>query len=211
MGIIASDKGGTDFSHVPQGTHVAVCNMVVDLGHQKTTYLGADTVKHQCYIRWEIPAERVEWVTKEGEPREGPMSIGKTYTLSLSEKANLRKDLEAWRGRNFTDEELRGFDLLKVLGAPCMLTVTHAEKQGKTYANVKGLAGIPKGVTKPEGAENEFLWYSDDDRQHFSKLPKWLQDKIGGAVDPSVEPAHQAGDPGPMSTRDYDLDDEIPF
>ncbi len=208
MGVMAKDTGGGDFSLVPQGTHIAVCNMVVDLGLQKTTYLGQETIKHQCYIRWEIPDERVEWTTKEGEPKEGPMSIGKTYTLSLSEKANLRKDLEAWRGKNFTDDELKGFDLLKLLGVPCMLTVTHADKQGKIYANIKGISGIPKAMPRPDKTENDLMWYADDDRQHFSKLPKWIQEKLSSQADPHEPPPPENGDPGPSVD---DLNDDIPF
>ena len=37
--------------------------------------------------------------------------LRKDYKNSLHEKAGLRKDLEAWRGRRFTDAELAGFDL----------------------------------------------------------------------------------------------------
>ncbi|GEM_PF-4521665 len=48
----------------------------------------------------------------------------------------LRRDLENWRGRPFTREELRGFDLFKVLGTACQLMVTHTSQGEETYANV---------------------------------------------------------------------------
>ena len=40
-----------------------------------------------------------------------------------------------------------GFDLVNILGKPCMVTVAHNEK-GK--AKVIGVSGLPKGVTCPE-------------------------------------------------------------
>lgn len=220
MTIMAKDTGNSgDFMPVPQGTHMAICNAVVDVGLQNTTYLNVATVKHQVYVRWELLNERIGWKDKEGRDHEGPMSIGKTYTLSLSEKANLRKDLEAWRGQAFSPDELHGFDITKLLGVPCQVTVTHREKELKTYANVTGVAGWPKGLDKPKGAENPLIIYSNDDTKEFQNLPQWLQDKIAAQVRPEPMAAGGEGDygrapdglphdPGPAGAE---LDDEIPF
>lgn len=216
MGLIAKDTGGgEDFTPVPQGTHIAVCNMVADLGLQETTFNGEAKVKHQCFVRWELPYERVEYTDQSGAKQEGPMMIGKVYTLSLSEKANLRKDLEAWRGKSFTPPELEGFDLFNLLGVGCQVTVTHREKGGKVYANVTGIAGWPKGMEKPGTTENALLKYSEDDRADFEKLPEWLRKKISEAK-PADHSTQQDGDPGADDPGDYgspggDLDDEIPF
>ena len=53
VSAVAKDTGGGgDFKKVPPGTHTAVCNMVVNLGDQPTTYQGQDTgLKPQVYIR----------------------------------------------------------------------------------------------------------------------------------------------------------------
>ena len=40
--------------------------------------------------------------------------VARVYTLCLHERAALRKDLESWRGRKFTEQELDGFDLEKL-------------------------------------------------------------------------------------------------
>jgi hypothetical protein len=48
-----------------------------------------------------------------------PFAMFKNYTLSWSEKANLRLDLQSWRGKPFTQEEMRRFDLETILGAWC--------------------------------------------------------------------------------------------
>ena len=62
----------------------------------------------------------------------------------MNEKANLRKHLEGWRGKNFTDAEAEDFDLASVLGKPCMLIVSESENGGKTYSNIASVGPMPK-------------------------------------------------------------------
>lgn len=202
MAIMATDTGGGgDFSPMPSGNHVAVCNQVIDLGKQRIEYNGEAKVQHKVWIRWETPNERFEWEDRDGKPQEGPRIIGKMYTLSLHENATLRGDLENWRGKRFTADELQGFDVSKLLGAPCMVNVTHADKNGKTYANVTGLGRLPKGMDAP-GAELGLVLH-DDEHNVYDDLPEWLQKKIDEQV--REEPQSQGG------SQYDDLDDDIPF
>jgi hypothetical protein len=213
MGIYVSDTGGGgDFTPVPEGTHFAVCDMVVDLGKQKTTYMGDTTIKPQVYIRWQIPAERTEWTDGDGVKHEGPMVIGKTYTASLGEKANLRKDLQAWRGKTFTEEELRKFDISKLLGAPATISVTHKPKEsGGVYANVSSIGGLPKGMDKP-ALEGDPLIYGEEDQGCYDKLPKWIREKIDAQVkDIQSGPYDERNPPPPHEYAGADLDDDVPF
>lgn len=200
MTILAKDNGGRDYKPIPQGTHIAICNAVVDCGVQPG---GRFKPQHKIYIRFEVPAERVEF-EKDGVKQEGPMQIGKFYTLSLSEKANLRKDLVAWRGRQFTAEELAGFDVSKLLGVPCQITVAHETgADQKTYANIIAVMGLPKGMAKPK-AERPLLLYSPEDKASFDQLPKWLQEKV------SVS-SERVEEVGARFAKDEDFDDDIPF
>ena len=143
-----------------------------------------------------------EWTDKDGEVHEGPMTIGRFYTASLSEKATLRRDLENWRGKSFTKEELAGFDLFKILGTACQIMVAHNTSDGKTYANITGIMGLKKGDQRP-AAENKLVKYSPSEQEMFDDLPKWLQEKVnasGSAAE--VEAAPAAAE---------DFDDDIPF
>ena len=135
MAIMATDTGGGgDFSPMPSGNHVAVCNMVVDLGLQLVrSQMYGDKKKHQVYIRWETPDETIEWQDRDGNMQAGPRIIGRTFTVSLHENAALTGILESWRGRPFTEEEKQGFDITKLLGVPCMVNVTHSQSNGKSY------------------------------------------------------------------------------
>lgn len=205
MGRAVKDTGGGDFKKVPQGTHRAVCNKVIVLDDQMREYKGEKSIVDQVYIGFEVPDERITY-SVDGVEKEGPMVIGKLYTASLSEKANLRKDLEGWRNKSFTKEELKGFDIENVLGKPCQIIVTHREANGNTYANITGIAGWPKGMDalQPEG---ETIYYDPDHPEVFEKLPKWLQEKVSGAVDRTqgTETEYLSG------KNDDDFDDDIPF
>lgn len=209
MAIMASDTGGGgDFSPMPAGNHVAVCNMVVDLGKQRTvSQQYGEKIKHQVWIRWETPDETIEWTDRENNQRSGPRVIGKTYTVSLHENANLRADLESWRGRPFTSDELAGFDISKLLGVPCMVNVTHSEKGGKTYANIAAVTPLPKALKENPPRASSGLILHDEDNDAYNDLPEWLQKKIDDQI------VDQPGGTGGGDPNDWrrDLDDDIPF
>lgn len=208
MAIMAADNGGKDFKKVPPGCHFAICNMVVDLGIQESSYKGESKSQHKVYLRWEVPDERVTY-EKEGHEVEAPCSIGAMYTLSLSEKANLRKVLENWRGKPFTPEELTGFDITSVAGRCCQIMVQHQDSGGKTYANITGVMGVSrdqKERAKTAKSEVGVLVYSlDAPDTNWDSLPKWLQEKIEGRVMPQT--ARHASAAAPAG----DFDDDIPF
>jgi hypothetical protein len=209
MPILATDNsGGQTFKKVPPGAHFAICNMVVDCGLQEGFQ---KKPQHKIYLRWEVPDERVSY-EKDGATVEGPCSIGRFYTLSLSDKANLRKDLENWRGRTFTADELKGFDIENVLGKPCQIMVTHETDNGKTYANVTGVMGVSRDQmsrAKTAKPENELMSFSlaEPDQRKFDKLPNWLKEKI----DNRLEPVETRPAPATVGADDFQDDTDIPF
>lgn len=180
MGIVASKGSGTTFTPCPSGSHVAACCDVEDLGIIKTEFAGKPKSQHKVNLIWQVAETR-----DDGKPYQ----VRKRYTLSLHEKASLRKDLESWRGRPFTDDELEGFDLESLLGVACMLSVVHNAVAGKVYANVAAIMKLPKGIPPV-----------DIDRSYVR-----VQDRV----------ANNAGDnsiPGPMQDwGDPITDDDVPF
>lgn len=205
-------KSTAEFEIVPAGNHVAICNAVVDLGLQPGSGMYPDP-KHQVYLRWELPTERIKY-QRDGKEIEGPMSIGRTFTASMSEKANLRKLIESWFGKKFpNDESAADFDCSKLLGRACLLNVTHTEKGQKTYANVANATPIPKGMTAEYPQHNASLMFSlDAPEQHvYDALPEWLRKKI----DERLREEKHEKDPGYSADderrADDDLNDDIPF
>lgn len=136
MAIIA--KGGGNYKLAPAGLHQAVCVDVVDLGEEKSERYGKTQQK-----------VRLVWQLGELDPETGkPFLISRKYTNSLGEKAILRKDLEGWRSRPFSKEELVGFDLERLLGVGAQLMVVHAEKEGGTFSNVQAIVPVAKGAER---------------------------------------------------------------
>jgi len=109
MAIIAKAITGKDFEPAPEGTWKAVCVDVVDKGVMKSNNPNWPD-RHKIQIRWQIN-ETFKDKDETGKEIQRRFLVLNTYTLSLSEKANLRHDLEAWRGRKFTPDELKGFDV----------------------------------------------------------------------------------------------------
>ena len=137
-----------------------------------------------------------------------PMTISKSYTVSLHEKAGLRKDLAAWRGRDFTDDEAKAFDVSKLLGAYCMVNVTTSETNGKTYSNVAGLTPLPGALKNAKPAPVHAVQSFDLDNPDMELFASF-HEKLQEAIKRSPEfqkwidkaPAHAGGDP----------DEDIPF
>ncbi len=181
--FISESGGGGNFEKkvLEAGAYAGVCDMVVDLGVQASPG-GLYAPKRSVLLRFQIPSERVE-ITKDGETKDLPAVISRTLGLSLNEKSTLRQLLQSWRGRAFTPEELKKFDLVNVLGKPAFVNVTHSVKGDRTYANLTSLMPLPKGMPAPV-LEGEALWYSIDepDPSVFDKLPAWVQDKIANRV-----------------------------
>lgn len=198
-----SDTGGGDYEQPPVGTHIARCIKIIDIGTQKGEYQGKATSKRQVIVGWELPTE----LMTEGEHAGKPFNVSKFYTASLGEKANLRKDLENWRGRAFTDAELAGFDSANILGKPCMLSLTTNDK-GKV--RVTGVMAAPKGMDIPPQV-NPTLYFSLD--EFNPDTYEALSDGIKKLVQASPE-YQQAIAPKPRQQAGgsfQEMDDDIPF
>jgi len=185
MSSIARQKSSGDFTPLVEGTHLAICNAVVDIGLQPTPW-GTD--QEHVWLRFEVSAERVQF-TRNGEEVDEPMVIWTRYNKTLSKKANLRKDLDKWRGKDFTTEELDGFELFNLVGKPCLISVVHNHVEDRTYANVSGITKIMKGQDVPDW-ELDAIRFSPDDTDQYRDVPEWLQEKFDARLEPpKPEPA----------------------
>lgn len=138
-------KGGEDqkFAPHPEGQYAAVCVDFLDLGPKVEQY--GDEPAKLTY--------KVALVYHTGEMNgDKPYEVSVEVTASMHEKATLRKLLEDWRGKSYTEDELRhGIPADKLAGVPCLLTVEHKKSgKGRLYAKIRGINPLPKGMPKPE-------------------------------------------------------------
>lgn len=202
-----SDSGGGDFEQAPAGTHVARCVRLVDVGTQFGEYQGKPNAARKVVVTWELPNA----LMAEGDFAGKPFLIGKWYTASIGEKANLRKDLVNWRGREFTEDELKGFDIKKLLGVPCMLSLTPNDKN---KIRVTGIMKLPQGTSCPPQINPSVYFSLEPDefkRETFDSLAEFWQKEIQKS--PEWAELHGKAQPRPPSAAQSiaDMESDIPF
>lgn len=190
------------FSPHPEGQFAARCVDVVDLGEKVEQYPGfPQRLSHKCLLIFRTGQTNADT----GEI----IDIAKEFTVSMGEKANLRKFLEDWRGKSYQAAQIeQGVPLHKLTGQPALITVEHKTSgKGRTYANVKGITPLPpqmavaapsaEGYTRAEYIEERKKTYAQESRA-FRKA---------AAAPPS--------DPSEMDDSDYNAatadDSDLPF
>lgn len=174
MSIIAKSEGENNFQPIPEGVYTAICYGLIDIGMQYSEQFKKSA--HKIMIMWELPDE----LYKDDEGNDISRVTSREYTLSLDEKATLRKDLQAWRGKAFTEQELEGFDMSNIVGKGCQLQIIHKESGGKTYANIAGIMSLPKGYKTGDPMHTViFIDLSEPETlKDIQQLPLWIQKKV---------------------------------
>lgn len=174
--ITATSEGSGNFQPIESGTYPARCYSMIHIGTIEEEFNGEKKRQNKVRISWELPTELKEFKEGDGEK---PYVMSKEFTLSLHEKSTLRAFLKSWRGKDFTDDEAKAFDITKLLGVPCMISIGHTEKNGKTYANVNSVSPLLKGYAMPSQINPNFeLNYDDFTLDAFNKLPEFLREKM---------------------------------
>ena len=179
MAIIATNNGnGGNFEPIPTGNYPARCYSMIHMGTIEETILGSVKKLNKVRVTWELPTEMKVFKEENGEQ---PMVISKEFTLSMHEKATLRNFLKNWRGKDFTDDEAESFDIEKLIGAPCMLNITHKTKKdgSSVYAEIGSVSTMPKGYACPDAINPQFVFtYENFDQEKFNNLPDFLKNKM---------------------------------
>ena len=213
--MIVEDTGGS-FKPVPAGMHLARCYRIIDLGTQKTDFEGKVNYVRKLKLVWEIHGDDDEGnpiVTDKGEP----MIITKDYTMSWGDKATLRKDLQSWRGKPFTEEEQKRFDLKTVLDKWCMVNVAHKpRKQGTgVYANVVAVTPVPAAIKTaglPNGHNPPSLFQiSEPDMELFNSFGDYLKKTIQASPEWQAYVKRSGGDASAGDSGFDDMDSDVPF
>lgn len=221
---LPKNEGG-NFEITPAGTFMARCYRFIDLGSHEQEYQGQSKgLKRLVLIGFELAGELME----DGRP----FTCNKRYTWSTHEKANMRKDLESWRGAKFNDHDFGpgGFDVKNLLGVPCTLTIVHDEREGNQYANIASIGKAMKGITVPELINPKaylslepdlfdaavFEGLSDKLKDFIRGTPEWRKLQAGSspsyADESGSKSSYDERNPPPPANNGFDDDlSEIPF
>lgn len=203
---ITATSNSTVKEIIPAGNYIARCYQMIEIGTVNELIMGENKVLKKVRIGWELPTELKVFNEEKGEQ---PLVTSKEYTLSMHEKSSLRADLKSWRGKDFTEEEARAFDITNLIGKPCMINIIHKPSKNdptKIYANIAGITPLPKGVNMPEQINPTFvLSYDSFNQDAFIALPDFIKDKMKGSLEYTA--MHQ---PNSVQTQPQHEDD-LPF
>jgi len=179
MAITATNTGGSSYEPIPAGTYLARCYSMVQIGTVEEEFQGLKKQVNKVRITWELPTELKVFNPEKGEQ---PQAISKEFTLSMHEKSSLRAFLTSWRGKGFTEDEAKAFDVTRLLGVPCMLSIVHEpgkKDPSKTYDKIASVSTVMKGVTMPPQINPSFEFTLEKfELEKFDLLPDFLKDKI---------------------------------
>ena len=209
MSLFVEEKSASTVPPLAEDTYPAVCFTMVDLGHQYGEV--SKSSNPNVVIGWEIIGETI---TIDG--KEQPRTFYNTYTRSLNKKSKLRSDLTSWRGKEFTVEELKRFNLENVVGASCMLQIVHKKSAdgSRVYANLASVTKVPKIVKPFKGTLSPVVFDIDEnDLSMVDELPKWIGDKIKASPEYQMRIQRENAEPmkTPVLEELDDLDGTLPF
>jgi hypothetical protein len=199
--VKANNSGGDgNFELPPAGSQAAVLVGLIELGHHENDYQGQSKgFQPRVFLVWELAEKKSDG---------SPFVVGRDYTQSLGKKANLRSIVEKWRGKTLGDDE--EYDLTKLIGKPCLLSLVHKQSQNNnTYAKIDGVGALPKGMAPPKATLTPVTWEIGPDKEPPAE--DWLPFVYGEPVKTVIERSREFKDgfeEVPAGAGDDDVDTE---
>lgn len=199
---------------IPAGNYVARCYQMIHIGTVMESFQGEGKLINKVRVGWELPTELKVFSEEKGEQ---PHVISKEYNLSLHEKANLRKILASWRGKDFTEAEAKAFDVTVLVGKPCMLNIIHkhgVSDPSKIYEEIGSISPMPKGMTCPAQINPSSVFdYDNFDDVKFNSLPDFIRDKMKSSLEftKMQQPAQTHLNGTSNDDLNNDEPDDLPF
>jgi len=190
------------------GSYAAKVYALVLIGTVTSKFKDQDVTNEKIRMTWEYMCNGFAYY------------ISKEYTLSLHEKATLRKDLQSLRGKKFTQEELDCFIIDSILGFDCLITIENqTAANGNDYPNLISMCPLPKGMPIHTAILPSFIfsWEGMDKFEQIgllsdedNRIPKFIKEKMLSTpeykkwnVDPFEAPVQTKA----VKAADFDCDD----
>lgn len=166
------DRAKPTIPPVAPGTYTAICVHAIEIGEQLVKFKDKSNYIKQVMYVFELVGEFIE-VDGEKQPR----TLSRTFNFSKSEKSSLRKFVESWHGKKFSNEEFAWFDTNDMVGKEAMIGVV-LNDTGE-YANIDSVMGIPKGMSVGQ-PQSKLIRFDIDpwSQAAFDELPEWAQERI---------------------------------
>jgi hypothetical protein len=175
-----SEKKSGNFEPHEEGTFKGVCVDVTPLTKQVSQFGEREVFK--LVFETDAPARN------DGSPQ---CVWSRGFTPSLNEKANFRKFLRQWMGRDLTPAELVEFDTESLIGIPCQLVITHDQgSDGNIYSNIVACTPCKKD---PIAASGKFTRKKDKEAQGEEAQHRTAAKPTGGTQDAEAVDSTQAG------------------
>lgn len=173
MCAIFAESSGSSISKLEDGSYLGRCCTMIEIGTVTEAYEGQKPkAAKKVRLVFEVIGETYE--SNDGVVK--PRLVAKQFTLSMHEKATLRKFLESWRTKKFTEEEAKKFDITVLMGKPCALTLI---ANAKGYPEISSVAAPMKGVKVGEMlSEPKELSYASWDEDLFLAQPEFVRNTM---------------------------------
>lgn len=161
----------------PEGTHIARLVRLLHIGTIPEEYMGEQKEMNKVDFSFELLEET--HVFKDGEEAK-PFVVSKEFTLSMGEKANLRKFIEGMTGKAMKQEEANEFDVESLLGKSCLIVIKHkTSKAGNAYTDISTASPLMKGQVAKEAFNTpKLLTFTSWDQAYFESLPEFIKEKV---------------------------------
>lgn len=189
---------------VEPGVYIAVCVYSIDLGEQLCEYKDkGKSYNNQVQLVFELTGETIEIDGKQ-EPR----TLSRTFNFAQSKNSGLRKFIQSWLGKTFSDEAFAEFDTNDLVGMPAQLSVILNESG--EYANIDTIMQLPKGMPAPKATLPLIRFDMEPwDDAVFSLLPDWAQEKVKKST--QYQKLHVPTDTVDIDIRDEQTEEENPI
>jgi len=181
-----SKLGPFTMNYISAGNYKSCCFGLVTLGTQKFENKDNENLfLARVLLLWEVHEEVTSKMKH--DLNTFPSTISKEYTLSWSQSSSLRSDLEAFRGKPFTNEETRRMDLKSILGNWCNLEISDFKSSdGNVYSRIKEISFLKnKQKNSLQQSVHKLMLFNihEPDWETYESLDPYIKERLQKAIE----------------------------
>jgi hypothetical protein len=196
--VVAKQDG--NFQPHAEGQHAVLCVDVVNLGVNVEQYLD-NPPREVAKVALVFASGERHTVEKTGERFLALITV--EMALSASDRANLRKFLESWRGKTYTAEQAEaGLPVTKLYSQPALISVEHVTtRKGRKFAKIVSIGPLPKAMPVPDTSlltEYQRPSFFDERKKQYAAALATHRVKAGDSVPTAEYPGGEDDDDLPF-------------